>query len=178
MLKRRSLIAIFLLLSILAPLLLPHLMLKHQKTLIRKEVKKQIIAGLDHDELVELHFPVTQTNKLLKWKHSHEFEYRGLMFDIVEQEIIGDTVTYLCWPDRQETELNHRHDMLAAQAFNQDPFSNSIKLKTVAFFLSLFSGQEMANILDLPETEIFFPPIKQISGIDFAPSAPPPEFLS
>lgn len=107
-------------LAVIAALFTPfsatYLWLHVQKALIKKEVKAKLIAGIDKSELARFAFSKTQIETELRWEHSREFEYKGEMYDVVETQIIGDSIRYVCWLDRAETALNRRLQTLIAQA--------------------------------------------------------------
>lgn len=86
--------------------------LNYQKYLVKKQVKKQIIAGIDKKNLVLLSFSVRESKNLLKWKHSKEFQFKGQMYDIVEKLQKNDSIFYWCWWDCEETGLNKELNQL------------------------------------------------------------------
>ena len=92
-----------------------------RKMIVKKEVRRHIIAGPEEDRLVLLKFSKNETDALLRWEHSTEFEYNGQMYDVVETWTRGDTVYYRCWWDREETRLNNRLRELAARALKESP---------------------------------------------------------
>ncbi|MFZ2055368.1 MAG: hypothetical protein WAU81_14365 [Candidatus Aminicenantales bacterium] len=104
--------------------------------MVKKEVKKYIVQGIENDNLVVLRFSKEETETLLQWENSREFEYNGQMYDVVQTWTVGDTVYYRCWWDREETKLNRRLRELAARALGKapkigqqsDPWSSSPKV--------------------------------------------------
>ena len=154
--------------------------MKQQKKSVRREIKKQIIAGIDCKELVCLSFTLEEAGKELEWEHEKEFEFRGEMYDVVESETFGDSVRYWCWPDREETRLNQLlvklvNDNLGNQLMNRDK-QNRVK----DFYHSLYFAER--NI------ENPFLPVKaktdrgynsMYSSVCITPISPPPKiFLS
>lgn len=102
----KKLTGIFLLAIMLVPFTGTYFWLQYQKKIIRKEVKTKIINKIDRKELVMFIFTKEETETKLRWEHSKEFEYLGQMYDIVESNTNGDTITYWCWHDHKETKLN------------------------------------------------------------------------
>jgi hypothetical protein len=92
-----------------------------RKAIVRNEVDRRIVAGVEDGDLVLLKFSKDESRTLLRWEHSREFEYDGRMYDIVETWAVGDTVYCRCWWDREETELNDRMRVLAARAMGDAP---------------------------------------------------------
>lgn len=82
--------------------------LYYQKAIIKREVKRQIIAGIDEDDLVLLKFSKEEAKTKLRWEHSKEFEYNRQMYDVVKTMTLGGMVYYWCWLDHEETKLNRR----------------------------------------------------------------------
>jgi hypothetical protein len=105
--------------------------LYYQKTIVKKEVNRQILAGIDEEDLVLLKFSKSEVRTKLRWEHPKEFEYNRRMYDVVETMTLGDTVYYWCWFDHKETELNRRLEELAAQAMGK---KNKIRKKAERFF--------------------------------------------
>ncbi len=99
-------ISILFVLALFLPFTGTYLWIKHKQKTIRKQIKKEIIAGIDKNELIFLKFSKNEIYSVLKWKHSKEFEYNNQMYDIVEKTLTKDSVFYLCWWDNEETQLN------------------------------------------------------------------------
>jgi hypothetical protein len=91
--------------------------LQIKKAMVRKDVSDSIIHGIENDRLVVLRFLIEETETLLRWEHSGEFEYNSQMYDVIETWTVGDTVYYRCWWDREETKLNDRLRELAERVF-------------------------------------------------------------
>lgn len=103
----RARIAAILLISVLTvPLFSTYMWLQHKKYSIKKEVKKEIISGIEKEKLELLTFTKKEAEENLNWKHDYEFEFQGEMYDIVEKKQVGDTIYYWCWWDHKETKLN------------------------------------------------------------------------
>ncbi|MFQ3598711.1 MAG: hypothetical protein SNJ55_08730 [Chloroherpetonaceae bacterium] len=117
----RATTALLVLVALFTPFSATYLWLHIQKRLVKKEVKAKLIAGIDKSELVHFTFSQSQIETDLRWEHSKEFEYKGEMYDIVETQIIGDSIHYVCWHDRAETKLNRRLQALIAQATSGTP---------------------------------------------------------
>lgn len=133
MLKR--IFSILLIGSLIGPYIGISLYLKHEKKMLKREIKHKIIEGIDRSELVELTFTLNEAVEKLRWEHSKEFEYNGEMYDVVEMEEKSGTITYWCWWDHKETSLNKQLNGLLAKALNkQDPKAPS---KNASFWMNL-----------------------------------------
>ncbi len=130
--------SIVFLLTLVVPVLATLCILNFQKQKVRKQVKRQIIAGISKDQLVLLKF-TKQDSANLEWKHAKEFKYQGYFYDIVEKEKHQDTIYYWCWWDFEETQLSKQLDHLLVHAFAKHPPASKSKLAFYAFYSKLFS---------------------------------------
>lgn len=175
MLKKYAAICLVVCLS--APFIGSFIWLKHQKHQVKKSIKKEIIAGIEDAELETLRFSLEQTKTELEWEHSKEFEYQGNMYDIVKQEIVGDSIFYLCWLDVEETKLNKKLSALLAIAWgnNQSKDKQQSYLSTFLKSLSFHQQTEFYLIKNHSDTKQSFCFIsKHYSDVFKSPTAPPP----
>jgi hypothetical protein len=122
----KQLFSILLISTLIGPFLGITLYLKHEKRMLKREIKHRIIEGIDKSELVELTFTDLEAETQLRWEHSKEFEYNGEMYDVVESKSDNGKITYWCWWDNEETSLNKQLNKLLARALNdQTPSKNS-----------------------------------------------------
>jgi hypothetical protein len=127
-----------LILCLVAPIVTTMTVIRHQKKQIKKIVKHQIIAGIDKEDLVLLKFSLEDTHNKLRWKHSKEFEYLGEMYDIVETEQDGDSISYWCWWDHEETKLNKQAEKIVANLLGTNPMNKEKQQQIVNILKSLF----------------------------------------
>ena len=116
-----------LLCSLTSAIAVSFVFLQNQKNQTRKEIKHNIIAGIDLKELVCLTFSSSQIETDLEWEHSKEFEYNNQMYDIVTSKTVGDTTHFWCWLDNEETKLNRQLNNLLATVLGTDEESNHQK---------------------------------------------------
>lgn len=153
--------------------------LHYQKTIIKKEVRTQIRAGIDRDDLVLVKLSKKEVQTKLKWEHSGEFEYGDQMYDVVDTLTLGDMVYYWCWRDHKETKLNRRLDKLAARTLGKD---DKIKEKSwclISFFRSLYCTAP-TNWMGLTSKSVFnlYCFLFDIhSSITIQPPTPPPQLI-
>lgn len=114
------------------------LWLQHRKAVVRREVKHMLMAGVDRDELVRFTFSRQEAKQQLTWKHAKEFAYRGQMYDVVDSAVQGDSVTYWCWWDSEETRLEQQLAALAGKAFGQDDHQRQRQQQLLDFYFSLY----------------------------------------
>lgn len=163
---------------LIAPIAGTYIWLKYEMKIIKKEVKKQMIAGLDENDLVVFKFKKSSTKSELNWKHPKEFEYRGEMYDVVKFESKGDTTIYKCWWDNKETKLNKQLAQMIGDIMGRNPQNKENQKRLGSFYQKLFH-ENTSNYLE------FYPINKSNSYYWFnntiyslntpAPSVPPPE---
>jgi uncharacterized protein (DUF952 family) len=151
--------------------------LHYQKTVVKKEVNRQIIAGIDNDDLILLKFSKEEAQTKLRWEHSKEFEYNQHMYDVVETVTLGDTVYYWCWPDQKETKLNRQLEKLSAQALGKDHKIREKYERLISFFNSLYYTAFFNWNVSIPKLFcrqlcLFF---DLYSSIRIPPPTPPPQ---
>jgi hypothetical protein len=122
--------------------------LKWQKAHVRHEIKEKLVEGMDRSELTAITVPLANLNTSLTWEHEREFELKGEMYDVVEQQIHGDSITLLCWHDKEETELNDLLTLLTSRNLSSDPDNQSAKDRVLNYFRTLFTTdlQDQATI--------------------------------
>lgn len=164
-------------LSLTAPFAGTFTFLQIRKQLVKKEVKWRMIEGLDKDELVLLKFSRKETETILNWKHSREFEFLGEMYDIVETVIAGDSVFYYCWWDHEETHLNKQLNSLLAKAAGQHEQNKDSARKIYQFFKTLYlepvNHDNFRSYAVFPKQLFFFD--EKFNSVKIAPPAPPPK---
>lgn len=116
-----------------------YLWLKHQKKQVKREVKWQIIEGIDKSELVLIQLSKSEAAEKLEWEHSQEFEFEGEMYDVVEFEETSDSVKYWCWWDYEETALNKNLAEVVNNLLGNHPDKKEKEQKLISFYQSLFS---------------------------------------
>jgi len=109
-----------------------------KRSQIRKEVKWKMIAGLDKEELVFMTFSIQDSQEKLNWKHSKEFEYKGEWYDVVQQEVVGDSIRFHLWWDHEETKLSQQLRHLIVMTVSQDSQHQENQKGIVKLFKSLF----------------------------------------
>jgi hypothetical protein len=169
-----------LILTLAVPFAVPFFFLHYQKKQVRKEVKEMIVAGLEKEELVLLSFTYEETETVLNWHHSREFEYQGEMYDIVEAEYREDGVTFRCWHDKKESVIHRKMDNLVAQILASDPqkkenqqrLNNYLK---VQYLSSNYSWNPFADLILLCSEDEF---ISRYQSRYISPPNPPPRSFS
>jgi hypothetical protein len=149
-----------------------------QQKMIRKQIKKQIIAGIPDHELTVFKIPANTVdfNSVgLKWVKQHEFIYQGKMYDVVRTRIIDEFTWYYCFEDKNETDLVNRLDNVQNGLANTTAERNKTTLLTqiltsqfcIKNSIQFFSDE----IIDIFQTKYAF----SIKTWSSSPSSPPPK---
>lgn len=91
-----------------------------RKKQIKKEVKHFLMQTVNKKDLFYFKFSQQEIKEELRWEKVHEFEYKGKMYDIVEQKSEKDSTAYWCWLDKEETALNNKLHRLTHFNFFDD----------------------------------------------------------
>lgn len=138
-------IAILLFSCLIVPFLGTYTWLQYQKHQTKEMVKRQILAQVDKKELVTLTFSTAETATELRWEHDGEFEYKGQMYDIVETQINGDSISYICWWDHAETALNIQLQQIVEKTLGNDTQNHQKQDDLTNFYKSLYFTPLRAN---------------------------------
>lgn len=172
-------VALFVLLALFAPFSTTYLWLHIQKSLIKKEVKAKLIRCLDKSELTHFTFSKTQVQTELRWEHHKEFEYKGEMYDVVETEVKGDSIHYVCWHDKAETKLNKRLKTLIAQATSGTPEHQKREMIYYQLLKSLVMQSSIELWLEPSESlRLFYTRLVQYESTALQKLEKPPPFVS
>jgi hypothetical protein len=176
---KRRLSVILLIISLTAPFAGSYFWLQHQKAVLKKELKWELISGIDKSELVLLSFTIEETKTKLRWEHSKEFEYNQQMYDIVASDTVGDTINYWCWWDHEETKLNKQLKKLVLNALGGDPFQKKKHERLNTFIKNLYFHETdaVAPMLPLqaePAKSIY---IEFYTSLISSPPVPPPRYI-
>lgn len=150
---------------------------------VKKEIKEQIKCSLPDTELTLIRINKKETrsaSSLLKWyEEGKEFAYRGKMYDVVKQEIKGDTVYYYCINDIKEEQLFAGLNGILDKTMHGDGMKERV-LKTI-FQLS----QNFYVLLKPPFSDerngcgiVYYPYIEEYIYIIHDVPVPPPKNLS
>ena len=135
---KKQFISFLLLFILIVPAVSTYFWLQQRKRIVKKEIKQEMIAGMDKSVLVFFKFSKVEINLKLHWEHAKEFEYKHEMYDVVERISEKDSVQLWCWYDYKETKLNKQLQQLLDVAFASDTSSKDKKEQIVIFYKSLY----------------------------------------
>ncbi|HNX43251.1 MAG TPA: hypothetical protein PLJ84_00855 [Bacteroidales bacterium] len=167
---------IFLIFCLVSPIITTYAWLKYKKYAVRKEVKKQIIAGIDKDQLVLLKFARNESRDKLRWEHAGEFEYNGRMYDVVDTDTTANGIVYWCWCDDEESKLNRQLSLLTGKILHTDPRNREQQKQISSYFKSLYFSENSGwhTALQSIATKRFTIHSNRLFLFSFPPPTPPP----
>ena len=176
---RPKIFSIIFLFFLVAPVTTVYLVLRNQQKQVRREVKWKMIAGIDKSELVLLTFKQAEIKNKLSWKHDREFQFKGEFYDIVQKEVHGDSVSYWCWWDNEETHLSQKLEHIMANHWNQNPTHKQKKEGIQKLLKSLFidSISERTPVLVAQVGCEVWNYIESFQTPCFSPQVPPPRCI-
>ncbi|MCB9263380.1 MAG: hypothetical protein H6607_13490 [Flavobacteriales bacterium] len=177
--KKQKIIGWLLFGCLLMPVVSGFCWLQFYKILVRKEVKRQIISGIDKKDLVHFTFTKSFAKQQLDWKHRREFVYKGQKYDVVSQTTGLDSIEYWCWHDTKETEIDHQIQSMALSNLKSDPRKAKKFNQIQHFFNSLFHQSVVqTNCLLKGELVLYLNLNHCLTSQYIKLDSPPPEFLS
>lgn len=180
----RSAFVIALLSLLLIPMVSPWLFFHYKQQQIRKNIKRQIKAGVPEEDLVLLRIPIaieSGTHPDFQRIHAREFRYRGMMYDIIRQETGQDTTLYWCILDVKESGLFAMLDQWSASAFRKDAQQQHHCQLWQLFWQGLYCRSETRAPVVAGASSVQAPsgrPVSAHQNRQPVPDAPPPELRS
>lgn len=177
---KKQYISIFLLFLLVTPAVVTYSWLQHRKRAVKKEVKRNMIAGIDKRELVLLKFANNELAEKVHWEHAKEFEYNHQMYDVVAVKVSRDSVQYWCWWDFEETKLSKQLDDLLRTVVQNDVPIKEKQHQIYSFYTSFYFqlGASWKPIIPkIPKAKITLSPTFY-QAVYFINHSPPPEIVS
>ena len=152
-------------------------MLSYERGQIKRSIKRKLMHSVNKSELVLLKFTPEESEKMLRWEHSKEFEYKGEMYDVVETRIEDGFIYYWCWEDKEETVLNRELERLVLDhsGFNKKNIKQTKNLSN--YLASLFFSNCSEKDFNQPEEVNNFRSLYIDNYINYfnGPEPPPPK---
>lgn len=147
-----------------------------QKKNIRKEVKQLILEGMNETDLTTFIF-TQQEYDALYWEHSKEFEFEGVMYDVVRKSRLGNKWEIVCWKDIKESIQNERLDKLIAKLLSgdQDEENKPVERLVLSLYYSPLIHYAMPITVSDKSLDFFYLP--SVSNYKSGPNSPPPQFI-
>lgn len=176
----KTFLAILLLCTFLLPFVGRYASIEYQARVVKKQVKRKMIAGINCTELVPLTISKQDAANKLNWHHSKEFEYLGQMYDIVYTDSLGnDSLQYWLYWDNEETKLNRQLASLVANVLGHDPVQQDRNAQFNNFAKDIFCIEIFTLQKPLPYSSALRYSLAGASlNQPAVPLAPPPEIMS
>ena len=169
-------ISILLIFTLLTPYWLFVSLLQFEKHIIKNEIKKSIISGLDRNELVLIKTSLHDNSLQIRWEDSKEFEYADEMYDVIESEIKNDSVYYWCWKDNEETKLNRQLNTLVQKASESNPVHKNKSEQLLNLLYSYFNNSiSHNNYYNNSVDKVFIYWFNNYNPQSIIPETPPPK---
>ncbi len=123
------------------------------QTKYKSDVVKLIINGVPDSELITFKFEKKDFESnihQINWIDSDEFRYEENMYDIIKQEIIGDSIYLYCIRDSNETQLYSYFNKFLQNLSEEDPD----KLKDITS-INIFISQLYSNSISSEHNKPF-----------------------
>lgn len=105
---------------------------------IRKEIKQVIKYSLPSNQLKVLCFSEEGEKKII-WINSHEFRYKGRLYDVIHKTSLSEGVIFRCIDDRQETKLFEKLNQTTAfnlgNRSDKNPLNHWMRFSQTLFLL-------------------------------------------
>ena len=136
---------------------------------IRHDIKHNILRQLTDNQLVRF----LKNNNLDK----DEFEFNGIMYDVVRQETINGQVILLCFEDKKETQLNDSIEASIKTDFSKNPFSKN-QQKLIDFLHQTYISSSIPNFFFFAQNpnNQYFPQKSRLLSKMISIISPPPKF--
>ncbi len=148
-----------------------------EKYQVRRTVKHQLMEHIQRDALVKLTFHQDEVANQLDWEHEREFTFNGEMYDVVEHEVHGDSISYWCWEDKAESALNQQLAGLTDQWLGHAPERKEHQEQVLRFIRQLFHvcAPSFIALQHTDRTTEPKPYLASYCPIALAQTSPPPE---
>lgn len=144
--------------------------LQHQ---LKKQAHDKISEGLTNEQLVVI--KANEATSLI-WTEDDEFQWQGIMFDIVYTEVHDGIIWYYCYQDENETKLLALwENYLQSQPVEEDMGF----ISSMGWVFGSYINSNVLSTNDISSIDITFlypKLICQVIQMTYQPDTPPPQF--
>ena len=165
------------LLTLVVPVTIIYTYFYWQEQILEQTVEQRLKANTGHENLVILKFSL-QDAAALRWEHDHEFEYRGIMYDVVDRHTISDSVYYRCWPDHEESRFRKDLCRTLAIDFGENPARKKQESRIFSFLKSMINSvpcEVKCRLEDLSDSTVSGEKQPNCETRSIRPPTPPPQ---
>lgn len=140
----------------------------------KKDIQREMISSKLSSGLVSFTFSKKDSEEILYWEHDGEFEFKNEMYDVISSTAFKDSITYLCWPDNDESFLNKKLSELITQKLNTDDQHQNNKQQLISFYKSLYCSHQNTLVFYVEKCGIVYPVVSELISQIFPVNTPPP----
>jgi hypothetical protein len=166
------------LLALVIPVTIIYTYFSWQEQILEQTVEQRMKSNIGCEHLVILGFSLRDA-RALRWEDGHEFEYQGMMYDVMAHETFGDSIYYHCWPDHEESKLKKDLYRTLALDLGENPVRKQKESRFFSFFKSLINSQPTETLIRLEyRADSNVPTHGQppYTSQSIRPPTPPPKF--
>lgn len=148
-----------------------------QKQAIKKQTKKQIIAGIPKTEQTLFFFPANSPYSFVQ-QHKDNFEYKGNIYVVIAYEKVEDNILITCWLNKAESSLNRVLSNLVNLTISTNPKNNQGKELLMSFVKNLYCQNKLQyNFNNLSHSKRLFSYFHNYKNIILTLDSPPPQLV-
>ncbi len=150
----------------------------YNQLLVRNEMKGLIKAGSFEGLSVVLKILNPASNNDFRRIDKEEFEYKGMLYDIVSEKKEGNFTIFRCIIDKNEEKLLtgfHHYFELSSGQNNPVKAKHALALLYHVIKLALLENRWNQSPV-IPKKISFLNPIPPLTSIFYPPASPPPKF--
>ncbi len=153
-----------------------YVILKVQQYQVRREMIQQIKAGVSDTDLTPIKVTSENENQLI-WEDGEEFQYKGIMYDVVHTEKVDHKTTiYHCLTDTQETNLlAELQDLIKKNKKNKNNRKNPVKIFFKVLNKISPQFQKQGIVIFESNPEVIFHYVNYYNPPKLDISSPPPK---
>ncbi|OFX28661.1 MAG: hypothetical protein A2X08_16605 [Bacteroidetes bacterium GWA2_32_17] len=149
-----------------------------QRYTIKKEVAKTLSNFIPANNVTVI--TVSSLNKKnIIWKEKNEFKYNGLMYDVINKEILSNgTVKYFCLLDKKENNLNKKlNNIINNNLDSQSKTSDISKILVKLFAVNYIPTKKIEFVFCNNVQNIKCFTTEFYTSIKLDLQSPPPKFI-
>ena len=151
-----------------------YLLIRGLQLRLKNEAHAKINEGLTHDQLIVI--KADEATSLI-WTEDDEFQWKGIMFDVVYTEIHDSVIWYYCYQDEDETELMALWDRYLHSQPDEDSHPTLISSLKWLFGSYIYAESRVALSDQAHLSDQFLPVLVcRLLQMPHAPDSPPPQY--
>ncbi len=145
------------------------------------DAKKSILQILPEESLfhitISIHGDIPST---FEWVNEDEFQYKGMIYDVVDQQQCIDSLYLTAWADHHEAVFESTLEVVLARLIGTDPFHSKLQQSWSQFLKQLYPlspGQFTESLLELKRQKATVQSVCIQHQFKIHPPTPPPQLF-